>query len=200
VEQLADELLPRGEAAVHNQALMELGALVCTPRAPACGDCPLAGACRAHARGDPERYPLQSPRGRIPHRHFEVALVLDDTGALLVDRRPYRGFLGGLWELPKAEREPDRRKGTAIRRAMRERYGIVARKRRGGELAPVEHAYSHFRVTLHPAVYDLRRPAPRAAEAVSWRWIDPERLPGEVALAGADRKVLARFGAGSWRR
>jgi len=210
VEQLAAALLPAGTAAVHNQAVMELGALVCTPRRPVCPACPLRRVCRAHAGGDPERYPLRAPRKAVPHRQLDVALVFDRAGALLLDRRPYQGFLGGLWELPKIERgeqAADGPAGAALRRALEERFGLRVRPRRGAALPPVDHAYSHFRVSLHPLVFDVRGRASRAAEAgpstaTSWRWIDPTDLPGAVAMPGADRKVLAalRRAAGAGRR
>ena len=126
---------------------------------------------------------------------MEVALIFDAAGRLLLDQRPYNGFLGGLWELPKAERAADQRAGTALRRALKDRFGLAVRKRRGGDLPAVNHAYSHFKVTLHASVYDIRGKTPRAAEASTWRWILPEELAGAVAMAGADRKVLAALAA-----
>jgi A/G-specific adenine glycosylase len=191
VDKLAAALLPAGTAAVHNQAVMELGALVCTPRGPACEACPLAGVCRGHAAGEPERFPLRAPNKAVPHRQLEVALIFNAAGHLLLDQRPYKGFLGGLWELPKAEQAEGKRAGTALRRTLRDGFGLTVRKRRGGDLPAVDHAYSHFKVTLHPALYDVTEGASRAAEGGAWRWIAPEKIKGAVAVAGADRKVLA---------
>jgi A/G-specific adenine glycosylase len=191
VDDLAAALLPPGTAAVHNQAVMELGALVCTPRGPRCSACPLAKVCCARAGGEPERFPLRAPKKAVPHRQMEVALVLDAAGHLLLDQRPYKGFLGGLWELPKAERAAGKRAGTALRRTLKERFGLTARKQRGGDLPAVDHAYSHFKVTLHPALYDAVQSGLRAAEGSTYRWIAPEEIQGAVAMAGADRKVLA---------
>jgi len=190
VDALAAALLPAGTAAVHNQAVMELGALVCTPRGPACEACPLVRVCRARAGGEPQRYPLRAPKKAVPHRQLEVALIFDASGRLLLDQRPYKGFLGGLWELPKAERAPGKRTGTALRLALKERFGLAVRKRRGGDLPAVDHAYSHFKVTLHVSVYDVAGGASRAAQGSTWRWIPPADLDDAVAMAGADRKVL----------
>jgi A/G-specific adenine glycosylase len=190
LEALATELIPKGEAGLHNQALMELGALVCTPRSPRCAGCPLARPCRARITGEQESFPRRRRRKPIPHRRYEVGLVLDAEGALLIEQRPYEGFLGGLWELPKVASQPGERPGARLSRRLEHEFGLEVRKQRRQAIAPVSHAYSHFRVTLTPLVYHLTRIVTRAAEESSARWTDPSDLP---AMSRADRKVLEQW-------
>jgi A/G-specific adenine glycosylase len=96
-------LLPPGRAGAFNEALMELGATVCTPRAPSCGACPLAPACAAHARGNPEAWPGAKPRKPRPVITWAAVALRRDDGAVLLARRPAGALFEGMWDLPSAE-------------------------------------------------------------------------------------------------
>jgi len=185
IDELARKLLPRGTAALHNQAMMELGALVCTPRSPRCAGCPLRGVCRARA-GDPERYPKKAPMPAVPHRRFAVGLVLRD-GVVLIDRRPPGGLLGGLWEFPRVELDDEGTDGSTLAAGLRRDLHIAVEPRRA--LAEVHHAYSHFRVTLRPWLCAANAGATRAAEGRTTRWVRPSELSG-FPMSTADRKVM----------
>ena len=172
-----------------NQALMELGATVCTPRAPRCLACPIARFCEAHRDGDAEALPVKSRPA--PPRPVEavVALVLRRGKALAV-RRP-SGLLAGLWELPGGEFSGPERPAAALRRTLRERVGlIVHRPRRAGE---VEHVFSHRRLRLH--VYRCERPNGRLRlrDFDGHRWLAPDslvRLPHGALMRKALDLVL----------
>ncbi|MDX1650671.1 MAG: NUDIX domain-containing protein, partial [Myxococcota bacterium] len=123
-----------------NQALMELGATVCTPRAPRCGACPLRRVCRARAEGDPEALPVKGPR-RAPRPVRGVAAWVERGGRVLAVRRPPEGLLGGLWELPGADLHEDEEPESGLARALRERLGLRAVRVR--PLGSVRHAFSH---------------------------------------------------------
>jgi A/G-specific adenine glycosylase len=86
--------------AAVNEGLMELGALVCTPRAPTCGACPWRRSCRAHARGDPERFPVKAKKPARRALRIAAAVVVDERGRVWLERRTSRGLFGGLWEPP----------------------------------------------------------------------------------------------------
>ena len=102
VRELADSLTPELRAGDYAQAMMDLGATVCTPRSPACGACPLAEGCAARASGTPERWPLKAPKPEKPTRHGLV-FWLEAEGHVLLRRRPPKGLLGGLPELPTSD-------------------------------------------------------------------------------------------------
>ncbi|MBK8480079.1 MAG: A/G-specific adenine glycosylase [Proteobacteria bacterium] len=201
---LADTLLWPADPGLHNQALMELGARVCSPRAPGCEACPLSAACAARREGHPERYPLRAPRRVVPHRWL-IAAVLVCAGRVLLHRRPYEGLLGGLWDLPTlplAEGqvvEPSAQR-RALRSHLRLAFGLSARIDRA--LEPVPHAFTHLRVTIAPYRCSLRPPgraapgacAESAAGTSGWRWVAWPELDAH-ALPRATQKVLAQLGA-----
>lgn len=188
LDEAARELLRvRPEAAAElNQALMDLGATVCTPGSPDCHACPVSEECLALERGTVAERPPSRGRGPIPHRDVAVGVVWRGE-RVLVQRRPEGGLLGGLWEFPGGKVEPGERPRDAVSREIREETGLRVAV---GELVErVEHAYSHFRITLH--AYHARHvsgePRPRAATA--WRWAEPSRLH-ELAFPAANRRVL----------
>jgi A/G-specific adenine glycosylase len=170
-----------------NQALMELGARVCTPRAPDCSSCPLSGACVARRSGDPEAIPKRSPRSR-PRRVRAVAALLLRRGRTLMVRRPPGGLLGGLWELPGGEFERGERPEAALRRTLRNTTGLSIRALE--PLGRVTHLFTHRALELHV----FRGSAPlgpvRLAGFEEHRWIAPARL-GQLAQARLTRKALA---------
>jgi A/G-specific adenine glycosylase len=197
LEDLARALLEAtdGLPGAVNQALMDLGGELCTPRAPACDRCPLAPDCLARARGTQEERPGRKPRKRLPHRTIAVAVVFRD-GRVLIGRRPEAGLLGGLWEFPGGKVEPGETPREAAARELREEMCVEAEV--GEEIEVVEHAYSHFRVTLHAfeARWTGGEPCGRASS--DWRWTAPAEL-AEHAFPAANRRVLERLAAGSPR-
>ena len=183
---LAEELVPPERPDLFNQALMELGATVCAPRAPRCSGCPLQRGCRARAAGNPEDFPAR-PSRRAPREVSATSGVLERRGAragLLLLRRPSRGLLGGLWELPTAEGETP---GVLVE-MLRERTDL--RTRVGDPLGRVRHLFSHRALTL--SVVRLERlggrlPGSAAGEA---RWLLREEL-ARLPLSVLMRKALA---------
>ena len=148
LDPLARELIDRasGAAGPLNQALMDLGSSICTPRSPKCGDCPVAADCLARARGTIGERPPPRRRADLPHRDIGAAVVWRE-GRVLIARRPEEGLLGGLWEFPGGKVEPGETPGQAARREVREELGVDVEI-----IEPVDrvrHAYSHFRITLH---------------------------------------------------
>jgi A/G-specific adenine glycosylase len=185
IEACAAGLVPRGRAGELNEALMELGATVCTPRGPCCLDCPLRSYCRAYARGEPEQLPVRRPHRPVPHYVVTAAATIRD-GLVLVARRKAEAMLGGLWEFPGGKREGDETLAECLVREMREELGIEVEV--GPELTVVEHAYTHFRITLHVFVCRLAAGEPRCLDCAAFRWVRPSALDA-LPMSVADRRV-----------
>jgi A/G-specific adenine glycosylase len=179
-----EALLPAEGAGRFNEALMELGETVCRPVAPACEGCPVRFGCRAGRElSDPGRLPRRRGRARVPHVNAAV-VVLAHAGRWLVQRRPSKGLLGGLWEFPGGKIEPGESPRTAARRELWEETGL--RAPRLDAHGVVHHAYSHFTVTLHVFAGSL---AERPVGAPQRRWVTPAEL-ARLPLPRATEKVV----------
>jgi A/G-specific adenine glycosylase len=170
---LAQELIPKGQAREFNQALMELGALVCTPQSPRCEVCCWNFACEARKLPSPTALPVKAPRRAIPHYEIVIGIVWKD-GRVLIAQRQNEGLLGGFWEFPGGKREPDESLRRGCAREIEEEVGV--RVRVGRQLTTINHAYSHFRITMH--VFECQHisgePRPLACQQV--RWVAPPHL------------------------
>lgn len=179
-------ILPR-KAGLINQALMDLGATVCTPRNPQCDRCPLRSHCVARARGERDRLPLKPPRKPLPHYDVAVA-VIRKRGRVLIDRRKPDGLLGGLWEFPGGKPLPGESLQDALVREVKEELGIDVSP--VAPLVSVRHAYSHFRVTLHAFVCRHRRGRCRAIACTDFKWVPPDQLD-DYPFPKATHKIIA---------
>ncbi|HKK08596.1 MAG TPA: A/G-specific adenine glycosylase [Gemmatimonadota bacterium] len=179
-------------AADLNQALMDLGSELCTPRSPACPSCPVRASCLARERGTAEARPAPRSRGPIPHHDVATAVVWRD-GRILVTKRPPEGLLGGLWEFPGGKVEPGEGPEEAARRELREELGIEVEI--GEPLGKVEHAYSHFRITLHAFHARLVSGEPEPREADALAWVEPDGLDA-YAFPAANLRLIERLRGG----
>lgn len=166
--QLSQALLDPDDPRNFNQALMDLGATVCTPHKPACLLCPWRAHCRAYNLGMQSELPMSESRAPLPHKIIGVAVILNDRGEILIDRRRQEGLLGGLWEFPGGKVEPGETVPDCIQREIREELGIEITV--GEPLIAVEHAYTHFRVTLnvHYCRHVSGEPQPIECDEVRW--------------------------------
>ncbi len=172
-----DFLLPhirRVNPSYFNQALMELGALVCRPRKPLCGVCPLAKACVARRTQRVDKLPVKSRAKAGPHHDIAMAVV-HRRGRWLMARRPAQGLLGGLWEFPQGRRGAGEDHAAAVMRIAREETGL--RVRVGLPLPTVKHAFSHFRITVRPMACERAGGRLRRGHAIAeLRWVTAEEL------------------------
>jgi len=129
-----------------NQALMELGATVCTPRNPRCTDCPVSNFCDARAAGDAESLPIKA-RKKAARRVEAVAALVVRRGRALAVRRPSQGLLAGLWDLPGGELTPGENPRAGLTRALRERAGLEIA--RASAIGAIQHVFTHRILTLH---------------------------------------------------
>ena len=183
---LAAELLPPGRAGMFNQAMMELGALVCAPRGPDCDACPVAGACAARARGEQADLPRRTPKAPVPH-YTVAAGVIRKPGWILIDRRKPEGLLGGLWEFPGGKVAGGETPAEAVVREVREELDIVVEV--VAPLVRIRHAYTHFRITLHAFQCRHVSGRPRAVGCAAVKWVRPAQL-GRYAFPKANHKIL----------
>ena len=186
----AAELLDAARPGDSNQALMELGATLCTPRAPRCPECPLAEGCAAHASGRPEAFP--APRARpAPRRVHQLAAVVGDAGRwLLVRRGESESVLPGMWELPTVEG----RGARAAEGALARRFGGAWRL--GTVVARLRHTITFRALELEARSAEWRAGGDGVREGIEARWCTAAEA-GRLALTGATRKLLARLDAGS---
>jgi A/G-specific adenine glycosylase len=182
----AERLIPRGHAAELNEALMELGATVCTDRAPRCAVCPLARRCDAQRTGEPTAFPRAVRARPLPH-YDVVAAIIWRAGRVLVTKRKASSMLGGLWEFPGGKVEPGETTEQCLHREIAEELGIEVRIER--PFVRVRHAYSHFRITLHTFLCRHHRGRARALGSDGLRWLPLAQL-GDLAFPKADRVVL----------
>ena len=143
---LAKEYLPTGRAGDYNQALMELGALVCTSRKPGCEICPLSSICEARSLGIQQDRPVKRAKPPQPHHIVSSAIILENH-KVLIAQRPQEGLLGGMWEFPGGKVEHGEDLITGLEREICEELGIPIKV--GPQFGVYKHAYTHFRVTLH---------------------------------------------------
>jgi A/G-specific adenine glycosylase len=192
IERLAGGLLPEGRAGDFNQALMDLGATICIPKGPRCDHCPVNILCRAKAKGIQDSIPRAAKRKPLPHKDMTAA-VINRGKNILVVRRPGKGLLGGLWKFPGGLREKEETLNTGLRRDVREETGFSVRT--GEALAKVDHAYTHFRVTLHAFRCTIRKEMPRRPGSTETRWIGVAELR-TLAFSKADRELIKLVFAG----
>lgn len=176
-----------GRARDCNQALMDLGATLCTPRNPSCGRCPWRDHCAAYASGTPEAFPVTDAPRSLPFSVIGVGVVLNQAGEVLIDQRLNEGLLGGLWEFPGGKQEPGEAITDTISRELREELAIAVAVDQ--ELITVDHAYSHkkLRFIVHLCRWLSGEPQPLASQQV--RWVKPEEL-GNFPFPAANARII----------
>lgn len=183
IKRLAASLLPPHRSGDFAQALMDLGATICSPKKPACVLCPLTDGCGARARGDQESFPRKAPKREGKQRYGAAFVVLRGDGRVLLRQRPEKGLLGSMTEVPGSEWAHDFDAASALEAAPRFRTKANWRKLPGA----VNHMFTHFPLALTVFVTQVPRPTPASKGA---RWVRLADLSGE-ALPKVMRKVLA---------
>lgn len=194
IRRLATQLTPTERPGDFAQGMMDLGASVCSPRAPSCTECPLAHICAAHARGIAAALPARTPRPERPQRFGAAFVALRGDGAVLLRRRPPKGLLGGMLEVPSTEwtagaentPTPTPADPPTGPRAAHHHAPIAGKWR----LLPgaVGHTFTHFHLQL--SVYHADHIDARAALPPACEWYARARLDA-AALPSVMRKVLA---------
>jgi len=176
---IARENLPKGKAGDFNQALMDLGATICIPKNPRCLLCPLMKICEARKNGAQELRPVKKPKMSVPH-YIHAAGVIVKRGKVLLAQRPSTGLLGGMWEFPNGRVEGD--PAGALVKALKSGYSLKVQRKEA--LGVVQHAYTHFRVTVHAFRCDFSS----AVDGQNLKWISVNEL-GDYPMGKVDRRI-----------
>jgi len=185
---LAGAWLPSERVGDYNQALMELGRLVCKPRKPLCVDCPIQAHCQAYAQGTQNERPVKKKKAPTPHYDVTAGLIRDDVGRLLIAQRPLDGLLGGLWEFPGGKQEDGETLEHCLKRELREELGIEVQV--GEHFVSVKHAFTHFKITLHTYECLHTNGEPQKHEVRDFAWVMEAELE-KYSFGKADRQVIA---------
>lgn len=188
----ARRLVPDEDPGTHNQALMELGALVCLPKAPRCGRCPVEAWCQARAAGTERELPRRGRRSPV-HAVTAVFAIMEREEQFLLIRRADEELLGGLWALPGGEVGDNESPREGLRRLLRERYGMEARP--GPEIGRHVHVFSHKRWN---AIGIECEPVGSQPVSSAMRWVHRSALTN-IPLVPFHRAFLERGEAPSLR-
>lgn len=186
--ELARALLDPEAPGTFNEAMMELGALVCRPSSPSCEECPIETHCEANLQSAQDRFPVKERKKPVPTHRVAVGVVVGRSGKMLITKRPAEGLLGGLWEFPGGKIHDNETPEEAVVREIKEEAGLDVEVT--GFVAKVKHAYSHFKVDLE--VYRCR-PTDSTPVALNGptdhRWIVREEV-GDYAFPKANHKFI----------
>ena len=162
----AEGHVPRSRNRDYTQAIMDLGATLCTRSKPSCHACPLNGHCLAHARGEEHLYPGKKEKKAKPERSRVFLALMNSNNEILLEKRPAQGIWGGLWSLPEYDPDED------IRGEVERRFGKL---RSLSQLAPMRHEFSHYSLVIHPHLAKLGKVAHSAMEADKQLWYTPDQ-------------------------
>jgi A/G-specific adenine glycosylase len=180
---LASRHLPKGHAGEYNQALMDLGATVCLPKSPRCSACPVSGTCEARRLGIQADRPLRHARLSPPHRVYAAA-VIARRGRVLLARRHSNGLLGGMWAFPNGPVEEVPPKGLRLMLWRDFKLRVAVQE----PLGTVEHAYSHYSVSVHAfCCVPLSIP-----ESRNLKWVSIGQLV-KLPMGKVDRQIAGRL-------
>ncbi len=173
-------------ASNFNQAIMELGALICTPKSPNCTQCPLSFECIAFQTNRTTELPVKAKKAATPHYDIAVAVIWKD-GKILIGKRKPDQLLGGMWEFPGGKQKPNESLAQTAEREATEETGLEIRVKDG--FITVNHAYTHFKITLTAfnCEYFAGLASNKTTDEV--RWVDPEEL-NDYPFPKANKKVV----------
>ena len=178
---LAEEHTPRRDVAAYTQAIMDLGATLCTRRRPVCARCPLEQDCRARALGRQHELPAPRPKRDRPRRRTAFLILRDAGGAFLLERRPPSGVWGGLFGFPEC------RPASDVRAACEQRYGVEVKSTR--RLGLVHHGFTHYALDIEPHLVEVSRRETAVRDGDGRVWYEPGAAV-EVGLAAPVSQLI----------
>ena len=187
LERLAASMMPPGRAGDFNQALMDLGAMLCVAT-PRCLLCPVETWCRAYHEGIQNELPIRATRTQRPHRDVTAGIIWDGEGHFLITQRPLDGMLGGLWEFPGGKRRPGEALPDCLHREIHEELAIEIQV--DDLLCRVEHAFTHFYMTLYAFECHWLSGNPQRLGCTDLRWVTLDHLD-TYAFPVADQKIIS---------
>lgn len=180
--EIAETYTPKSRANHYTQAMMDMGATLCTRSKPRCSDCPLQGGCIAYAQGNPNQYPGKKPKKDLPEKAVQLLMLRNPAGDLLLQQRPAQGIWGGLWSFPELAIESD------AREFAEDNVGKVVSIE---EWDTYRHTFSHYHLDITPVLVQLAKNSHAIGEAAI-HWFDPHQ-PSELGLAAPVKKLLEKI-------
>ncbi|OGW86023.1 MAG: A/G-specific adenine glycosylase [Omnitrophica bacterium RIFCSPHIGHO2_02_FULL_46_11] len=188
--QIAKTLIPEKNPGIFNQALMELGSLVCVPEIPKCPACPIKNLCLAYQKGDQSKLPIRSKTVEVKEIEMVVG-ILAKNGKFLIRRRPNRGIWGGLWEIPGTMRLPYQKPEEALKEEFKSAFGIsiaIVKK-----VPPFEHRFTHRKALIRPfQIKALSNGRGKQAQTGPVRWVDQKSL-NKLSFPVPHQKILGQY-------
>ena len=160
----AEAHTPKVRVAAYTQAIMDLGATLCTRTRPACLLCPFESTCAAHKLGRETDFPGRKPKRELPTKEVIFAIAQDREGRVLLEQRPTHGIWGGLWSFPELDTEAELTEWA---------LGLLGRTVNARALPSMQHGFSHYRLMIHPRVLAVDPLPPEIMESNRWLWYNP---------------------------
>ena len=181
--QLAEAHTPEQDCHFYTQAMMDLGATVCSRSQPSCNQCPLASSCAAAKQGNPEAYPGKKPKKEKPVKATTMLVVRAQTGQVLLHQRPPSGIWGGLWSLPESHPSELESNISTLLATL-----APAKIANQASLPSFRHTFSHYHLDIQPLVLQLDR-VPAAIGESNRRWQLPDNTE-QLGMAAPVLKIL----------
>jgi len=173
-------------AGTFNQAIMDLGSLICIPQEPKCSLCPLRHLCKAYEHHTQALRPVKAKKDPLPLFQVVAAVISDGDGHYLLAKRPGGGMLPGLWEFPGGKVEKGEDDKTALLREIQEELHTSITI--GDFMGSYRHAYTHFKINAHAYLCRLNGPAPTPMEAQALAWVESNQM-ANFAMGKVDRLI-----------
>ncbi len=181
---IAESYTPEDRTAEYTQAMMDLGAMICTRTKPACALCPLMESCVARQQGKETCFPEPKPRKILPEKSVRMLMIINDAGEVLLEKRPVTGVWGGLWSFPEVIIESD------LDGQVADKVGITLDRIEKWE--PFRHTFSHYHLNITPVKASVKQGASMVAESGRWQWYHFDN-PSELGVAAPVKKLMEKL-------
>ena len=157
-----------------NQAIMDLGRTICTPKNPLCMKCPIINYCGAHKNNVINKFPAPKLKNKHKPHYFVVIGIIWKNKKILISKRPNNALLGGLWEFPGGKLETNETNQECIIREVKEELNVIIEPLK--YIKQIKHSYSHFSITMSGYHCKYVSGTPKGMHPYEWKWIDPHNL------------------------
>ena len=186
LQTIADRILPEGNASNFNESIMEFGALICTTKKTDCTKCPIKNNCLAFKENVVSKYPVRTPKKKIPEMIVGAAVIIYKNKILISQRRSGQ-MLEGLWEFPGGKKEVKESIQQCIKREIKEELDIDIRIDK--HLITINHFYSHFKMKMHTYFAKIHKGIPKSMESQNFEWVSLKDIRSRP-FSKADLKVI----------